>query len=105
MSSPKKQPPPPRELNFAVKLVVYGKSFEAANSHSFLVDDVPAGTSTPIGELAMDIRKMTLKQLRPIIEYDRSAFLYCSTPVVGERHTPCEHGLRPCGGVCDLAQH
>ena len=75
MSSPKKLPPPPRELKFVVKLVVYGRSFDASNSHSFLVDDVPAGTSTPIGELALDIRKMTLKQLRPIIEYDRSGHM------------------------------
>ena len=46
-----KPPPKEKDLNYRLKLRVYGKGFNASNSHSFCVDDVPAGTSTEIGVL------------------------------------------------------
>lgn len=63
---------PEKQLNYKLKIRVYGKNANTMESHSYLVDNVPTGTSSPIGELNIDIRKMTLKQLRSIIQYDMS---------------------------------
>ena len=63
---------PEKQLNYKLKICVYGKNSNTMESHSFLVDNVPTGISSHIGELNIDIRKMTLKQLRPIIQYDMS---------------------------------
>mmetsp|Transcript_28248 Transcript_28248/g.47502 ORF Transcript_28248/g.47502 Transcript_28248/m.47502 type:complete len:182 (-) Transcript_28248:886-1431(-) len=62
-------------LSFVLKVRVYGHKFDASVSHSYLVDDVPTGTSGPIGEFSVDIRQMTLKQLRPMIQLDRSGHI------------------------------
>lgn len=62
-------------LSFVLKVRVYGRQFDAAVSHSYLVDDVPTYTSAPIGEFHIDIRKVTLTQLRPMIQYDRSGHM------------------------------
>ena len=63
-----------RLLSFVLKVRVYGR-FDSSKSHSYLVDDVPTGTSAPIGEFHIDIRNKTLAQLRPMIQYDRSGHM------------------------------
>lgn len=62
-------------LSFVLKVRVYGLRFDSSKSHSYLVDDVPTGTSAPIGEFHIDIRNKTLAQLRPMIQYDRSGHM------------------------------
>jgi hypothetical protein len=57
---------------FTLVIRVYGKEFNPLNSHGYLVDDTPTCTSTAIGELNINIRALSFKQLRPMIEYDRS---------------------------------
>lgn len=64
-----------RLLSFVLKVRVYGLRFDSSKSHSYLVDDVPTGTSAPIGEFHIDIRNKTLAQLRPMIQYDRSGHM------------------------------
>lgn len=63
------------ELNFILKIRVYGKKFDSSESHSYLIDDHYSGTSLPIGELNIDIRKATLKELKPVIQYDRGGHM------------------------------
>jgi hypothetical protein len=62
-------------LSFALNVRVYGLKFDANVSHSYLVDDVFSGTSAPIGEFHIDIRKCSLVQLRPMIQYDKSGHM------------------------------
>jgi hypothetical protein len=62
-------------LSFVLKIRVFGYKFESSLSHSYLVDDVPSGTSSPIGQFSIDIRQMTLKQLRPMIQFDMSGHM------------------------------
>jgi hypothetical protein len=62
-------------LSFVLKVRVFGYKFESSISHSYLVDDVPSGTSSPIGQFSIDIRQMTLKQLRPLIQFDMSGHM------------------------------
>lgn len=62
-------------LSFVLKVRVYGLKFDSSVSHSYLVDDVPTGTSAPIGEFHIDIRKVTCTQIRPMIQYDRSGHM------------------------------
>ena len=62
-------------LSFILRVRVYGLKFDSSVSHSYLVDDVCSGTSAPIGEFHIDIRKTTLTQLRPMIQYDRSGHM------------------------------
>lgn len=64
-----------KELSYVLAVKVYGKSFDSSLSHSYLIDDCYTGISAPIGELNIDIRKMTLKELRPILQYDRSGHM------------------------------
>ena len=59
-------------LLFVLKVRVYGLKFDASLSHSYLVDDVPTDTSAPIGEFHIDIRAITLTQIRPMIQFDKS---------------------------------
>ncbi len=63
------------ELKFKISIRVFGRSLNTANSHSYLVDDVPTGTSSCIGELNVDIRSTNLKQLRSMIQFDRSGHM------------------------------
>jgi hypothetical protein len=58
-------------LTFVLKVRVYGLKFDSSASHSYLVDDVPTDTSAPLGAFHIDIRKTTLTQIRPMIQYDR----------------------------------
>jgi hypothetical protein len=62
-------------LSFVLKVRVYGHKFDSSVSHSYLVDDVPTDTSAPIGEFRIDIRTVTLTQIRPMIQYDRSGHM------------------------------
>ena len=59
-------------LDYKLIIRVYGQSLNTSTSHSFCVDDTPTGASSPIGTLIVDIRNLTLIQLRPMIQYDRS---------------------------------
>ena len=62
-------------LSFVLRIRVYGLKFDSSVSHSYLVDDVPTGTTAPIGQFHIDIRKVTLSQVRPMIQYDRSGHM------------------------------
>eukprot|EP01038_Epipyxis_sp_PR26KG_P010353 gene10353-13908_t len=63
---------PEKQKIHKIKLRVYGMSHNNFESHSCVVDNLPTGISTPIAELNINIKVMTLHHLRPIIEYDRS---------------------------------
>ena len=62
-------------LQFKLKIRVYGKSTNSTESHSYLVDDMSTGTSSCVGELNINIRKVTFKQLRPMVQYNRSGHM------------------------------
>lgn len=64
-----------KALKFNVSIRVYGDGENLTHSHAYLVDDVPTGISPPIGHLGIDIRVMSLTQLRPIIEYNRQGHM------------------------------
>ena len=68
--------PTEKQLNYKLKIRVYGKQFNPTNSHCYLIDDVHAGTSSPIGEMNIDIYQMTFQKLRPILEYDKSGGMF-----------------------------
>lgn len=59
-----------KDLRFNLKIRVYGEGYKTHLSHAFLVDDMPMGVSAPVGELVIDVRNVTLQQLRPMIMYD-----------------------------------
>jgi hypothetical protein len=59
-----------KDLRFVVKIRVYGEGYKTHLSHAFCVDDMPSGVSAPVGELVIDVRTVTLDQLRPMIMYD-----------------------------------
>jgi len=59
-----------KDLRFNVKIRVYGEGYKTHLSHAFCVDDMPSGVSAPVGELVIDVRTVTLDQLRPMIMYD-----------------------------------
>lgn len=59
-----------KDLRFQLKIRVYGEGYKTHLSHGFLVDDMPMGVSAPVGELVIDVRQVTLAQLRPMIMYD-----------------------------------
>lgn len=64
--------PDKESLNCSLTIRVYGKAKDCSDGHSYLVGDSFSDVSHPIGKLIIDIRAVTLKQLRPMIEYDRS---------------------------------
>lgn len=61
-----------KALRFHLKIRVFGRGFDEGVSHSYCVDDTPFSISHPIGELYVDVRKVTFKQLRPQIQYNRT---------------------------------
>ena len=63
---------PRKDLRFKVRIKVYGQGLDTRVSHGYCVDDQPFSISPPIGELFIDVRSVTLKQLRPMIQYSRS---------------------------------
>lgn len=60
------------KLNFKLTIRVFGFSTDCRQSHSYLVGNMFSDISSPIGQLMVDIRKVTLQQIRPMIEFDRS---------------------------------
>jgi hypothetical protein len=58
--------------SYKVTIRVYGKDDSRDESHSYLIDDICTGVSSPIGQLSINIRTVTLTQVRPMLEYDRS---------------------------------
>jgi hypothetical protein len=58
--------------SYKVTIRVYGCDDAREESHSYLIDDMATGVSSPIGTLAINIRSINLTQVRPMIEYDRS---------------------------------
>lgn len=61
------------QFRIHIKLRVYGVDIsDALLSHGYCVDDYPSGISHVIGEWDMDVRTMTLKNLRPILMFDKS---------------------------------
>lgn len=65
----------PKDLRFQIKLRVYGHALDTTVSHGYIVDDTPAGTSAVIGEIFIDIRSVTLAQIRPMIQYNRTGHM------------------------------
>ena len=59
-----------KDLRFNLKVRVYGEGYKTHISHSFCVDDMPMGVSAPVGEFIVDVRSVTLQQLRPMLMYD-----------------------------------
>jgi hypothetical protein len=62
-------------LTYTLNIRVYGRAIDCTESHSYIVGDTFSDISSPIGKLCLNIRKMTLKQVRPMIEYDKSGFI------------------------------
>lgn len=58
-----------KELTYQLLVRVWGQSHDVMHSHGYLVDDVPTGLSDQIGVLNIDARKITFRDLRPMIEY------------------------------------
>lgn len=59
-----------RDLRFNLTIRVYGEGYKTHLSHGFLVDDMPMGVSAPVATLVIDVRQVTLCQLRPMLMYD-----------------------------------
>lgn len=60
------------DLKYKLALRVWGRDDARKESHSYLLDDMVTGISSPIGEVMINIRVLSLKELRPIIEWNRS---------------------------------
>lgn len=59
-------------LSYKLTIRLYGLRDNIHESHSYLIDDCFTGVSSPLGDLFVNINTVTLRQLRPMIEYDRS---------------------------------
>ena len=66
---PKGEPEIVQPLRYNLKIRVYGYDHRSDLSHGYCVDDVPTGLSHVIGEFHLDIRQMTLREIRPMIQY------------------------------------
>jgi hypothetical protein len=62
-------------LRFTIKIRVWGQGFDESISHGYCVDDTPFGISHPIGDIYIDVRTVTFKQLRPMIQYCRTGHM------------------------------
>ena len=60
---------------FNTNVRLYGLVQHKKESHSYIISDVPTGISHVLGTLRINIRNVTLKQLRPMLEYDRSGHM------------------------------
>ena len=60
------------DLKFKLSIRVYGKDDNRTESHSFILDDTVTGVSSVIGEVIVNIRKITFENLRPILEFNKS---------------------------------
>ncbi len=65
----KKKPLDP-EVKFVLKIRVYGEGHRTHDSHGYLLDDMPMGVSAPVTEMVVNIRDLSLNQLRPMLMYD-----------------------------------
>jgi hypothetical protein len=72
MTEVKIKPAVEKDLRFNLKIRVYGNGLNQTASHGYCVDDCPWGVSAPIGEIYIDVRQITFKVLRPMIEYDKT---------------------------------
>eukprot|EP01031_Cornospumella_fuschlensis_P042049 gene42049-51334_t len=63
------------ELVFNVNVRLYGAAQNNHDSHSYLIGDTPLGTSYVLGTLRVNIRSLSLRQLRPMLEYDKSGHM------------------------------
>ena len=54
---------------------VYGQNMPVTHSHGFLVDDFPTGLSPSIGDINIDVRKVTFESLRKVIEFNTSGHM------------------------------
>jgi hypothetical protein len=61
-----------KDLKYKLSIRVYGKDDLRKESHSYLLDDTFTGISSPIGEVTINIRTVSLHQLRPLIEFNRT---------------------------------
>ena len=64
-----------KDLRFKLKVRVYGKGLDTTQSHGYCVDDTPLGISASLGELVIDVRCTNLKQMRTMIQYNRSSHM------------------------------
>lgn len=62
-------------LNYKLDVRVYGLIQHSHDSHSYLIDDMPTGVSHVLGTLQVNIRSLTFRQLRPMLEFDRSGHM------------------------------
>lgn len=60
------------DLKYKVSIRVYGKDDNRKESHSYILDDCCTGVSSVIGELVVNIRSITLNELRPLLEFNRA---------------------------------
>lgn len=67
----KTQPAPTKDVKFQLSIRVYGEGYKTQESHGYLLDDQPMGVSAPVTIMAVNIRILTLQQLRPILMYDQ----------------------------------
>ena len=65
-----KHKPQENEVRFNLKIRVYGEGHKTNDSHGYLLDDLPMGVSAPVTEMIVNIRELTLQQLRPMLMYD-----------------------------------
>jgi len=73
-----------KDLKFKLIIRVYGAGLNKTNSHGYCVDDTPSGISAPVGELIVDVRQLTLTQLRPMIQFDRTGNMLRRHPIFQE---------------------
>ena len=57
-------------VRFQLKIRVYGAGHQTHESHSYLMDDLPMGVSAPVHEMSVNVRELTLHELRPILMYE-----------------------------------
>ncbi len=67
----KEKPIPTKDVKFQLSIRVYGEGYKTMESHAYLLDDQPMGVSAPVITMAVNIRILTLQQLRPILMYDQ----------------------------------
>lgn len=67
----KDKPVPTKDVKFMLAIRVYGEGYKTTESHGYLLDDQPKGVSAPVVTMAVNIRILTLQQLRPMLMYDQ----------------------------------
>ena len=67
----KTKPSPTKDVKFTLVIRVYGEGYKTTVSHGYILDDLPKGVSDPVVTMPVNIRILTLQQLRPILMYDQ----------------------------------